>query len=173
MISYIKKLWYHIWYHSFSLSCANDIIPKTMILRMISYFVHWYHVWYHKNNYKSLSCAIFMADIIYISYVIAYDISITRYHTCYCVWYMPLISVLRDIIAIRYHIFYDISAYVMVPARRAGAGWGRQAPGAPPTPATPSPICWGRVFNWTVTALMLRMDWLHWLLRELCTAADL
>jgi hypothetical protein len=54
----------------------------------------------------------------------------------------------------------------MVPARRAGAGWGRQAPGAPPAPATPSPICWGRVFNWTVTALMPRMDWLHWLLRE-------
>jgi hypothetical protein len=51
---------------------------------------------------------------------------------------MPLISVLRDII--QYQIFYDISAYVMVPARRAGAGWGRQAPGPPQAPATPSPI---------------------------------
>ena len=67
---------------------------------------------------------------------------------------MPLISVLSDISGIRYHIFYDISAYVMVvPARRAGAGWGRQAPGAPPAPATPSPTCsgWGRVFNRTGT----------------------
>jgi hypothetical protein len=55
---------------------------------------------------------------------------------------MPLISVLRDIIAIRYHMFYDISAYVMVPGRRAGAGWGRQAPGAPP--ASPLPKYWGQ-----------------------------
>ncbi len=39
-----------------------------------------------------------------------------------------MISVLRDIIAIRYHIFYDISAYVMVPA---AAGWRELgAPGA-------------------------------------------
>ncbi len=39
---------------------------------------------------------------------------------------MPLISVLRDIMAIRHHIFYDISAYVMVPVRRDGTGssWG-------------------------------------------------
>jgi hypothetical protein len=50
--------------------------------------------------------------------VIAYDVIIR---------YMPLMSVLRDIIAIRYQIFYDISAYVMVPVRRAGAGWGRHA----------------------------------------------
>ena len=163
-----KKLWYCISYM---------MVFLAFLARMISYQKLWYYIWYHspccdimyditKTIIKSLSCAIFMADIIYISYVFAYDISITRYHTCYCVWYMPLISVLRDIIAIRYHIFYDISAYVMVPARRAGAGWGRQAPGAPPAPATPSPICWGRVFNWTVTALMPRMDWLYWLLRE-------
>ena len=38
---------------------------------------------------------------------------------------MPLISVLSDISGILYHIFYDISAYVMVvPAQRAGASWG-------------------------------------------------
>ena len=41
---------------------------------------------------------------------------------------MPLISVLRDIIAIRYHIFYDISAYVMVTCA-AGRCW-LGAPGA-------------------------------------------
>jgi len=118
------------------------MVILAFLARMISYQKLWYCVWYHsqccdimyditKTIIKSLSCAIFMADIIYISYVIAYDISITRYHTCYCVWYMPLISVLRDIIAIRYHIFYDISAYVMVPVRRDGTGssWGarRQA----------------------------------------------
>ena len=42
MISYIKNydIAYDIIYDgNFSLSCANDIIPKTMILRMISYFV--------------------------------------------------------------------------------------------------------------------------------------
>ena len=173
MISYIKTydIANDIIYDGiFSLSCANDIIPKTMILRMISLSVLWYHVWYHKNNYKKPFLRYFHGVLPMTSYTypinLSHDISITRYHTCYCVWYMPLISVLRDIIAIRYHIFYDISAYVMVPARRAGAGWGRQAPGAPPAPAAPSPVCWGRVFNWTVTALMPCMDRLHWLLRE-------
>ena len=27
--------------------------------------------------------------------------------------------------------------YIMAPARRDGAGWGRQGPGAPPPPASP------------------------------------
>ncbi len=32
--------------------------------------------------------------------------------------------------------------YIIAPARRNGAGWGRQLPGAPPPPASPSPTCW-------------------------------
>ena len=146
-----KKVWYHTWYHiwywknyDIILNIISNIIPDPF-LALFSWHI--------------------MDDIIYIFYEFVHDIIITGYHTCYCVWYMPMISLLRDIIAIRYHMFYDITAYVMVPARRAGAGWGRQAPGAPPAPATPSPICWGRVFNWTVTTLMPCMDLLHWLLR--------
>ena len=48
---------------------------------------------------------------------------------------MPLISVLRDIIAIWYHMFCDISAYVMVPGRWAaaasgtGSSWGARRSG--------------------------------------------
>ncbi len=50
---------------------------------------------------------------------------------------MPLISVLRDVRAILYHIFYEFSAYVMVvPVRRAGAGWVHKAPGATPPPGS-------------------------------------
>jgi hypothetical protein len=30
----------------------------------------------------------------------------------------------------------------MAPARRDGAGLGRHAPGAPPSPVSPSPTCW-------------------------------
>ena len=66
-------------------------------------------------------------------------------------WYCPLISLYSDIIAIWYQGFYDMFPYIMSPARRAGAGWGRQGPGAPPPPASPSPRCWGRVFSWTAT----------------------
>jgi hypothetical protein len=41
-----------------------------------------------------------------------------------------------------YHGFHDMFAYIMEPARRDDAGWGRQLPGAPPSPASPSPTCW-------------------------------
>jgi hypothetical protein len=57
----------------------------------------------------------------------------------------------------------------MSPARRDGAGWGRQLPAAPPPPASPSPTCWGRVSSWTATDLIQRMDllrlsewWVSW-----------
>jgi hypothetical protein len=167
MISYIKN--HDIIY---------DIMGLAFLARTISYQKLWYCVWYHilcidimyditKTIIKSLSCAIFMADIIYISYVIAYDISNSWYRVWFCVWYHPMISVTSDIIAIWYRGFSDIASYIMAPAaRRDGAGWGRQTPGAPPAPATPSPTCWGRVFSWTVTALIPRVDLLHWMLRE-------
>jgi hypothetical protein len=57
----------------------------------------------------------------------------------------------------------------MSPARRAGAGWGRHGPGAPPPPASPPPTNWGRVSSWTATDLIPRMDllrlsewWVSW-----------
>lgn len=52
-------------------------------------------------------------------------------------WYGCLISVSSDIIAMWYHTFPDMLAYIMAPARRDGAAWGRQALGAPPPPASP------------------------------------
>ncbi len=120
-----KKLWYHIWYHSFSLSCANDNI---MISYQKLWYCVWYHIlccdimyqWYHKNNYKSLSCAIFMADIIYILYVFAYDISNLWFRVWFRVWFCPMISVTWYIIAIWYHGFSDIASYIMTPARQPG-----------------------------------------------------
>ena len=137
----------------------------------------WCHIWYHKVIDFSAFLALFFCDIaydiIYISYRICPDIRITWYWAWFWPWFGPLISALRDIIAIWCHIFDDITAYIMAPARRDGAGWGRHAPGAPSPPASPSPTCWGRVFSQAVTALIPRMDLLQWLLREKCTAADL
>ena len=174
---------YHVWYHTKNYDIAYDIIYSAFLALYDIVKKPWYHIWYHslwydiryditKTIIKSLSCAILLwfrllyhihfirFCLWYQNYVISPIISYT-FHT-----FLPMISVLRDIYAIWYHRFDDISAYVMVPARRDGAGWGRQAPGAPPPPASPSPTCWGRVFNWTVTALIPRMDLLHWLLRE-------
>ena len=57
----------------------------------------------------------------------------------------------------------------MSPTLRAGAGWGRHGPGAPPPPASPPPTNWGRVSSWTATDLIPRMDllrlsewWVSW-----------
>jgi len=184
MINHIQyHVWYHSWYHRQNHDIIYDIIAYPFLARMILYQKVWYHTWYHIWYWKNCDIILniisniiadpFLAlfsydiiyDVIYISYDFVHDVIITWNHNWYCLWFVPLISLLREFIAIRYHIFCDISAHVMVPARRAGAGCGRQAPGAPPAPATPSPICWGRVFNWTVTALMPCMDLLHWLLR--------
>ena len=74
------------------------------------------------------------------------------------IWYGPLISLSPDIMAIWYHKFPDMLPDIMAPGRRDGAGWGRQGPGAPPPPASPSPTCWGRVCRWTETVLIPRMD---------------
>ncbi len=106
----VKKVWYHIWY--------------------FSYYI-WYHIvfWKHHSVF-SLSCAIFMTDIVEISYDIAFDIRIIIYQAWFCIWYGPLISILLYIKA----RFDDISAYVMAPARRDGAGLG--APGARARPST-------------------------------------
>ena len=148
----VKKIWYHTWYHI-----------AIMISYMISYLFFNIIVIY---PFLALSSCHIKYDIIYISHRISSDISITWYWAWFWPWFGPLISVLRDIIAIWCHIFDDIIAYIMAPARRDGAGWGRHAPGAPPPPASPSPTCWGRVFSWTVTALIPRMDLLQKLLRE-------
>ena len=77
-----------------------------------------------------------------------YDISNLVYHShmiSWILWYCIL--------------YYDIIAPA---ARRDGAGWGRQTPGAPPAPATPSPTCWGRMcsckYGLGVMDLEFKMD---------------
>ena len=61
----IEKSWYHIWYHSLPIPCANDIVPKSMISYMISYMILkklWYHTQYHIQYHTwPIPCAIFMA----------------------------------------------------------------------------------------------------------------
>ncbi len=109
-----------------------------------------YHTWYHRISWfflkiSCLSCAIFMTDIMEISYDIAFDIRITIYQAWLCIWYDPLISVLLYTKA----RFDDISAYIMAPARQDGAGWGRQVPDPPPPSASPSPMYWGRWLPWS------------------------
>ena len=102
------------------------------------------------------------------SYVFCHDIRYLWYYS----WYhgtfhmkSPMISVTYDIDAVWYHTFrdiivyimatgLDILAYIMVPGRRDGTGWGRHAPAAPPPPASPSPTYWGRVLSWTATDLI-------------------
>ena len=110
------------------LSKNYDIIYDIMFSDMISHAISYKQL---LNTFLALFSYDITSDILYISYEFAHEIWITRCHTWYRVRYIPLISVLRNIIAIRYHMFYDISAYVMVPGRRTGTGssWGarRQA----------------------------------------------
>jgi hypothetical protein len=98
-----------------------------MILPMISYT-------YHTKSAVISEC-----------YDMTHDIS------AYNAWKGPLISVCYVIIAVWYHWFHDMLAYIMAPARRDGAGCGRQAPGAPPPPASPLPTCYGRVLQVSCT----------------------
>jgi hypothetical protein len=173
MISYTKSydIAYDIIYDGiFTVSCANDIVPKL-----------WYHIWYQCCDIMydiTKSIIKYVSSAIFIEYCLRYHIHILwicPWYHYYAISYLILRMIYAiDIIITGYHS-HTISHFLwyhMVPARRAGAGWGRQAPGAPPAPATPSPICWGRVFNWTVTTLMPCMDLLHWLLRAQCTAAE-
>ena len=147
----VKKVWYHVWYHMFF-----------MISYMISYF------WQYHTRFLRY----FFVILPTISYT--YHTKCAMISECYDIthdfghdmtWFGPLISVFWYIIAMWYHGFHDMFAYIMAPARRDGAGWGRQGPGAPPPPASPSPTCCGRVFSWTATVLIPRMDLLHRLLR--------
>ena len=73
-----------------------------------------------KTIIKSLSCAIFMDDIIYISYDFAYDICNLWFRVWSHVWWGTLISVTWDIIALWCHRFLDITPYIMEPARQPG-----------------------------------------------------
>ena len=126
----IEKPWYHIWYHSLPIPCAIWYCQKSMISYMISYMILKISYFQYDiilniiyniiaDPFLALFSWCFVYDIIYISYDFVHDVIITWNHTWNCLWYMPLISLLREFIAIRYHIFCDISAHVMVPARRA------------------------------------------------------
>ena len=133
-------IWYHIWYHSFCYNIIRARRAKNTIIYDIICKIAWFGIW------------------------LAYDIINLWHHSFYDIMDMSSYVILHPISS----WICDIASYIMAPAaRRDGADWGRQTPGAPPAPATPSPTCWGRVFSWTVTALIPRVDLLpiSWHLR--------
>jgi hypothetical protein len=154
----LKKQWYHIWYHSSAFLALLWYCQNHMISYMISYFFYDIipfltisyrflpFLRYHHAISNTISYTFHrVSALISVSYDKSHDIR------AYNPWNGPLISVTSDITAMWYHGFHDMFAYIMAPARRDGAGWGRQLPAAPPPPASPSPTCWGRVFSWTPT----------------------
>ncbi len=140
-------VWYHIWYHEtvwyhtrFSLSCQKK---------------KWYCIWYH------IKCWHFSYEIVENIKNYWYHWQFTWIFACYSM-FLRMISRTFDILAIWYHLCSMIS---LPPGRRDGAGWGRHAPAAPPPPASPSPTyCW-RVWSWTETVLIPRLDLLQLWLR--------
>ena len=143
----VKKVWYHVWYHKIIMISSIISYFWQYHTRFLRYFL-WYCLRYHIHIIQNV--------LWYRNVMILLMILVMIWHD-FTPWY--------HIIAIWYHGFHDMFAYIMAPARRDGAGWGRQGPGAPPPPASPSPTCCGRVFSWTATVLIPRMDLLHRLLR--------
>ena len=114
-----------------------------MILPMISYQNH------------MISSMIIMMMMISLSSDISHDFIVNS------PWYGCLISVSSDIIAMWYHTFPDMLAYIMAPARRDGAAWGRQALGAPPPPASPM---------WALATVKLGQSGFHYHSRAVISA---
>ena len=107
-----------------------DIIPILTISYRFLPFLRYHHAISNTISYHTESA------LISVSYDKSHGIR------AYNPWNGPLISVTSDITAMWYHGFHDMFAYIMAPARRDGAGWGRQLPGAPLPLASPSPTCW-------------------------------
>jgi hypothetical protein len=120
-------------------------IVKAIIKSLSSSFLRYFHKVLHTVHRK------YVFDIRCISYDFAHDISITRwYHISFFhIIYSFDISITRYLSHTISQILWYLSLFHgSIWHYLRSAGWGRQAPSAPPPPATPSPTCWGRVFNW-------------------------